>query len=380
MSIETNIKLLNEDTEHLYRVQKIKFSSSKHITTPTKTIPLDRLRLKDSLNTKSRQLNEIFKRFTSEKIKEANEDNDKFTKIESEFNSNMNKVQENDSTFCFLDFAENIFPTSEEIEFMIDIAYCNSDITTIPTISQIKIKEENFSDFLNYLNNAIETIEQLNNKPIMGMIPSVAPKKVEDLLNLYEEKGINSFLLDLDGKNPITARMRIFRILKILNKKKLLDSSYIHGHNVGMRVAKIVDVIPAKDILGFGLGLNSLGEKRKIFHPNKAFLNYIKTNPENKFRLFNKEDYGYWKGLASKELDKIWPEDSSFETISFKEAKTSGYLQKAFNVEQLALASHKLREIVNEEPNKTLDFIKNKKYVKKEDIKIIENVKKKIAK
>jgi hypothetical protein len=106
MSIETEVKTLEVDSNSLYKTQRIKVSSSKSVTTPTKTIPLDRIRLKDTLNPKSRRLNEIFKRFTEDKIRAANEDSEKFDELEKWFNSQKNKVWGKTSTFCFIDFAE----------------------------------------------------------------------------------------------------------------------------------------------------------------------------------------------------------------------------------------------------------------------------------
>lgn len=381
MSDEAKIRQLEVASNSLYRTQTIRFTSNKSITTPTKTIPLDKIKLKHSLNSESRQLNEIFKRFSAQQIKEANEDNDKFHKLETWFNSQKNKIPDNTSTLCFLDFNEKRIPTNEEIEFITDISYCNSDITSIPTINHFNIPKQEeiaFEDYKKYLENVIQVIDQLNNKPIMGIIPKLAPKKVEELLCFYQEKGINCFALDLAGSNPISASMRIFKVLKILNKMRTLDNSYIHGHNVGMRVNKTVDVIPAKDILGFGIGLGSLGEKRTIFRPNPAFISYIQTNPMNKFRLFNKEDYGYWKSISVEELEKVYPKDSALPIKLFNNPSQMNYVQKVFNAEQLALESHIIKKIISETPDKSLSYVRKKRHVAQDDIKLLEKGQKKI--
>lgn len=384
MSAELDVKTVNIDSNSLYRTQRIKFSSVKTLTTPTKSIPLDILNLRlHTLNPKSIKLNEIFKRLNAEQIKEANENSTKYQQLENWFNAGTNKIKDGTVTFCFLDFDEKRVPTTEEIEFMTTLAYCNSDITTIPTISHfnmIKQSEITYDSYKNYLNSAIGIIEQLNKKPIMGVIPKVAPKQIEDLFDFYQKKGINSFSLDLAGSNPIRASLRIFRILKTLNKMKLLDQTYLHGHNVGMRVNKIADVIPAKDILGFGLGLNSLGEKHTKFTPNRSFIEYVKTNPQNKFRLFDKENYGYWKDVSTTQLSQMWPNDSGLNMQMFRSPTraTNLKLQKIFNAEQLALESHHLGAILNEETDKSLGYVKNKKYIDGDDIKLIEKGKDKI--
>ncbi|MFH1400468.1 MAG: hypothetical protein ABIH41_03035, partial [Nanoarchaeota archaeon] len=239
-----------------------------------------------------------------------------------------------------------------------------------------------YPDYKKYLEKAIESIEQLNHKPIMGIIPKLARKNVPDLLEFYQSKGINAFSLDLEGSNPISSKMSIFKVLKTFNKMKILDSCYIHGHNVGMRVNKAIDVIPAKDVLGFGVGLNSIGEKRTEFKPNPAFLSLIKTNPLNKFRLFNKQDYGYWKAISASDLEKVYPSDSSVPVTAFKSAIKNAnqfnYIQKIFNSEQLALESHNVKEVITEDAEKTLVYIKKKKFIAPDDIKVLESGQKQI--
>jgi len=385
MSVTTEVKTLEVDPHSLYKRQKIKFTSDKHIITPTKTIPLDKIKVMHPLTDKARQLNEIFKRFSAKQIKEADGDSDKYHEIETFFNNQKSKIKQDTATFCFLDFNELRLPTNDEIEFLTDLAYCNSDITTIPTISQFSDSKDSpitYEDYKKYLEKAIESIEQLNHKHIMGVIPKLARKNVPDLLKFYQDKGINTFALDLEGSNPISSRMSIFKVLKTLNKMKILDSCYIHGHNVGMRVNKVVDIIPAKDVLGFGVGLSSLGEKRTEFKPNKAFLSFIQTNPLNKFRLFNKKEYGYWKAISATDLEKVYPSDSSIPVSAFKDAIKNvtqfNYIQKVFNSEQLALESYNIKEVIIEDAEKTLDYIKKKKYVTPDDVKVLESGQEKI--
>ena len=379
MSVSAEIKILESDPNSLYKTQRIRFSSDKSIITPTKTIPLDRLKSNHPLNNNATHLNELFKRFSASQIKEAEEDADKLKLLENHLNRQKNIIKNDKPTYCFFDFNEARLPTDEETEFLTDLAYCNSDITTIPTISQFKDSKDStikYEDYKKYLESAIESIEQLNHKPIMGVIPRLSRKNTGDLLGFYNNKGINTFALDLGGSNPISSRTTIFKVLKTLNKMKILDESYIHGHNVGMRVNKITEVIPAKDVLGFGLGLNSLGEKRTEFKPNRAFISFIQTNPLNKFRLFNKTDYGYWKAISSEELEKVYPTDSSIPVSVFKQTFSNptqyNYIQKAFNFEQLALEAHHIKEIISEDSEKTLEYITKKKNIAPDDVKIIE--------
>ncbi|MBN1157711.1 hypothetical protein JXA85_08895 [Candidatus Woesearchaeota archaeon] len=380
MTSQADIKTVDLDEKSLYRTQRIKVSSSKTLLTPTKTIPLDKIKLIHPLNKQALQLNEMFKRLNAEQIKQANEDNDSFSRLEKDLNAQKAKIADGTITLCFIDFNEQRIPSAEEIEFMTEIAYPHTDLTCIPTINHANQAGSsiNYVDFKKYAERAIETIEQLNHKPIMGLIPKLAPKKISDLIQFYHGKGINSFAMDFGGGNPISQATRLFKVQKELNKLKILEESYIHGHNINVRVQKAKDVIPAKDILGFGVGLSSLGEKRTVFRPNPAFISMIQTNPLNKFRLFNKKDYGYWKGITAEDLTKVFPKDCNLPLQVFSNPSQMGYVQRVFNAEQLALESHHIRDIVHEDSSKSLSYVRSKKHVTQDDMALLEKAQKKI--
>jgi len=61
---------------------------------------------------------------------------------------------------------------------------------------------------------------------------------------------------------------------------EILDSSYIHGHNVGMRVNKAIEVIPAKDVLRIWSRTKFYRwEKETEFKLNPAFFISYKNQP-----------------------------------------------------------------------------------------------------
>jgi hypothetical protein len=363
MSTEAKIKVVENDPNSLYKTLEVRFSSDKKITTPMKAVDLARLKNKYPINSSGRGLNEIFKRFTPEDIKKYDEDNISYNRLESDINALKSRIGPGESTICFLEFRAERMPNSEELEFMTTTAYPHSQITSIPFVSyfnKIKQTEELFNEFKTYVSGAIENINQLNNKPIMGIIPRIAPKKMVQLSEFYHSQGINCFAMDLDGSNPISQSGRIFRFLKALKKNDLLDESYIHGYNVGFRATKNTDYVPAKNILGYGVGLDSLGE--------------------NKFRLFNKEDYSYWKGLTLPQVEQIYPKDSLIDLDMFNTYADKNFLQKLFNTEQLSIESARIRAKINEDPERALTYLKGKKDVCLEDLSVITDARKKIEK
>ena len=103
----------------------------------------------------------------------------------------------------------------------------------------------------------------------------------------------------------------------------------------------------------------------------------MKNREDNRLRLFNKEDYGYYR-LGVSEIDEIYPIDSIIKQESFgNENSDLRSLQKNFNLEQTGLEAIRLREIIsNQEPK---EYLSNKTQVKKEDYKKIIKMKKEIS-
>ncbi len=103
----------------------------------------------------------------------------------------------------------------------------------------------------------------------------------------------------------------------------------------------------------------------------------MKNREENKLRLFNKEDYGYYR-LDIGELEGIYPRDSIIKKESFiNENSELRNLQKNFNMEQIGLETIRLRDIINNQEPK--EYLSHKTHVKKEDFKKIMNMKKEIS-
>lgn len=293
--------------------------------------------------------------------------------------------------FCFLEYKGDTMPQRKEIEYMVDQAYVHSDITPIPMLSDFRSRMTNVSEHNNkkiytpnnakfgrvkeYLKNAIEVIEQLNNKPIMGYIPDYRVYFGE-LLELYIDKGINTFYFDAHLANPITLQIPLRTLLRELNRQNALETSFIHmiNHDVG-RVIKNSTIVPAKDILGYGLGIDSLGNKHMKTGAFFAMQQQANKSPDNRSRLFNKDTYGYIKTASNKEIRDFYPNDSSIPIDEFLiSGRPDTKIQNAFNTEQLAMESTTLQNKIRE-PKSVLQYIDKKSDIKDEDIKILKKAK-----
>lgn len=383
MGEETNIKVVAEDPNSLFKCQRVKVSSSKSFLTPGKVVDLAKIKLKYNIDKNLKQNVELFRRVNSISLKNYEDD----PNVENDFNSriqtDINKIQNEDSSkLLFIEFDEKRLPTVDELETITDISHSYSDMVSIPVLSFLnnrKIEDPEFRRYEKFLEEALESLKQLNNKPIMGIIPKIASSLVVKVIDFYLKESINSFAVDLGGSNPMTSLPKIRRILKTINKSKPLEDCYIHAYNMGIgRMNKATSVVPARDILGLGVGFGTIGDKHKKFTPNRAFIEYIKSNPEHKYRFFNKDDYGYWHGLSADRLKMMLPEDTRIDMKMFRELGNKWFFQRLLNTEQLAKEAVRLRKIITEDPEKSLNYIKSKKQVDVSDYKKILKAKEKI--
>ena len=376
------------DEELQYRSQEVAVGN-KTMVTPIKAIDPAKMDPLSSINTTIKCVNELYALVSTENVQEY------LINTTSGLTSRLTQKQKllrnpsKEIQLCLLEFKEKQFPTQKEIEVLTDTAYVFSDITPLPMLSNIKkkIHDEHkkdsgitydfnlakFETFKKYLMDSIETIQQLNNKPIMGYIPD-ARYYFEDLVALYAKKGINMFYFDAHLSNPITLQAPLRALMRELNNQEILEKSFIHMINPAYgRGTQNSNIIPAKDILGFGFGVDGLGERHQ--RPNFPVFEIIRSAPDQRPRLFNKNTYGYLRTSEQSVIAKFYPDDSYVNISKFLvPGKPNTNTQNSFNVEQLALESMNLRDrITNSDP--MLQYVERKPNVKKQDVQFLKRAK-----
>jgi len=373
------------DSDLQYRVQVVK-ANNKTLVTPVKSFDPTKIDFSLNLNNSILNVNELYRGLTKQNILDGLGQN---KTVVNRLNQNQQKFKnsEKEIQFCFLEFKDDSFPTKKEIEYMTDNAYVFSDITPIPMLSNFTKKitdvltvkdkqrsipsEPKFQNFKKYLIDSIETINQLNHKPIMGYVPDFR-LYYADLVKLYFDNGINTFYFDAHLSNPITLQASLRAFMRELNKIGALEKSFIHMLNPSLgRGIKDNSLISAKDILGYGLGVDSLGEGHMRYPLHLDFIEQMKKNPDNRSRLFIKNKYGYLKTSDVKKICELYPKDSKIDIENFTDSITRNTkIEKTFNVEQLSLESKKI-QIKIKESETILKYLEKKSDLKKDDLKIL---------
>lgn len=374
------------DNDLQYRRQEIKVGG-KTLLTPTKTIDPEKCHPLAPISKKVGFVNEMYAGLSKMRLDRSINGNDqtvshRLSATRTRFENPDEKLQ-----LCFLEFKTDGMPTSKEIEFATDHAHVNSDITPLPMLSKFmdrltnpvanrntrspsEIKLERFQE---YLASAIDTINQLNNKPIMGYVPDYR-LYFGKFVKLYVDKEINTFYFDAHLSNPITLHASLRALLRELNKQEVLEESFIHMINPSLgRGTKNMSSIPARDVLGFGLGIDSLGERHMYRPLAPEIREKMQRNPDNRQKLFNKDTYGYVRTSSRAEVRSFYPDDSEIDMSHFF-GVPDPKLQNSFNSEQIALECARLCGRLARSDS-MLDYLDGKQYVQKGDVKILKQAK-----
>ena len=306
-------------------------------------------------------VNEIFKRFTIKSLNNYLSDE----ASERAINSKLSNQKTNSINFLHVDYTDANLPEKKHIEVLSDLQYENSDIVITPIWSSIIRRlagQELLDKFLNLTNQYIEIVQTLNHKGIIGVIPSKMPRQfLNKILKNYYDKGINSFVIDFDGRSINSNKSwvrNLFRILK--GDLDLMEKTFLYSLNSNEgRFMKNRDTILAKDFMSTGYGIDILGLNHIAPRmPSEAWKKIKEKRQGNTFRIFNKHTYGY---------DKRSEEDLKSMNIFNRDEL------KKFNSSEQHSEAIILKNKLNE--NKTLEpYIRTKSQVDESTIKDIKRL------
>lgn len=288
----------------------------------------------------------------------------------------------NKPTMCLLQFKNEgmapRFPTQDEIEILTNTAYAFSDITPIPSIPRVAraLTSENLEEFLSYLDACFQAIMVRNKKPILGYIPATVPLFTRKIIDFYLDHGINAYYLDFDG-TMISTHATALNALKVqLMKRGYEENNFLHYVNVSYgKSINDQEVLSARDLLGFGQGLDSLGGVHMGPKRNPGFYEWLKAHKDvkrNTNRLLSREDYGYYRvDTLGANLAAMIPRDAPVQQSDITSSSESRQTRavKIVNQHQQCIESNVLRTMVNETPDKTMKYFRSKANVLETDLK-----------
>jgi hypothetical protein len=380
MSTEIRISKysVSDDTD----LRTLDFSiGNKPVKTPSRALNTNTFFRDTKIATALSSLNELYFTLNETSLKNINEQK-AASEAKNKAAHKSNVQSGNKPTFCLLQFKNSEekarYPTPDEIDILINTAYSFSDITPIPSIPKITraLNTDNFDAFLAYLDACNTAINVRNKKPIIGYIPATVSLFTRKIINFYLDHGINAYYVDFDG-TMISTHATSLNALKVeLKKRGYEENNFLHYVNVSFgKSINDQKVLSARDLLGFGQGLDSMGGVHMGPKRNPEFYEWLKTQKDvkrNTNRLLNREDYGYYRvDTLGARITCMIPKDAPVQQNDIMSASESHQTRavKIVNLHQQCVESTVLRTIVNETPDKTLEYFRSKSNVLETDLK-----------
>jgi len=383
----SSIKVSNiQFNDDLYvKSQKVKINGKKFVT-PIKSIDMSNLRRDTPLNDNIKGLNELFKTFNATNLEKYVSGEEKEKKIYAPLNTKIRKTQEEETNICFILYESPNLPSGKSIDFMTNISYFYSDAIPLPLLNSFFNENNNFreqfKEYIEFMAACIESINRHNNKPILGVIPYDVPSTfVPFLVDFYHSNDITSFVYDFKGRVYAGNEAKLRELMIHLKSLDLLEDTFLYSSNVNPgKLLKGSPVIRATDTLIYNFGFDAIGDNhiRRKYPPELIEKMKQRVGPKS-VRLFNSEDYGYYKTTDLDLLNSMYPQQETsipFETFEVDNAKAK-QCQKLFNSERIGLETVKYQELISEN-TEVSDYLKTKSVLRDQDLKVLTDFKKDI--
>ena len=236
-------------------------------------------------------------------------------------------------------------PSRTETEYLCGLLNHPYNDIWIPPI----VPDLNGQSYLPYLKDFYDEAESYPRAATAALIPHVSRLEIRLLRKLYTERQLRYFVMDFAGKNPLDLALPIGEVLKLVDyvERETGNVCFLHGINVPLTRAHWSDpVVPAKDIVLYGLGFNCFGTSH-VHHPLPSEIVRKLKSTTRPYRLFNRNDYGYYRN-DTRDLKELLREPTP--TIISAEHFTDGMkgtkigeTEKLFNVERHGLEASTIR-------------------------------------
>lgn len=330
------------------------------IETPTAAIETDAVRDHEPVNPDARGVNELYRTVGGDDLTKSRRGTSSI--IIDDLSRGYRKAKEEELTIAFVSYDETGVLPRGEAAHLVDILQSVSDVIPVPlmpkTAEAIDPDEHDgtndpaYKSLRTSVENVLDAVEsRASDTPVMGVLPMLGWDYIEDLLDLYERRGVRAFCLNFDRRKITAAnQVAVLRpLMKSISTRGIEDKVLTYGINLHPgSTDNVMGFRTATDFAAFGLGLDILGGRHVAPKMPGHVFEDSEADEELTFRLFDKRDACY-REIALENLPEMFPEDSSLDPShvvrrcrnSPNNAKFR--LQKLVNCEQKSLAGKELQ-------------------------------------
>ena len=384
---EATVKLVATDSSIMLSKKRVRVRG-KETETPRCVLSITSSKMSEALaiqDSTTRGINELYRRLTKSKLHKMSRNNGEQMRFTRTMQNAVDKIESpNEINMIVLEYdnrtdeekMSNIrqaqIPVVDEIQYLCDLIVAPYNDIVIPSIMPFL----NGTRYLDFLHQFFEYIPSYYSGPVMGLIPGGLHRiEFPRIVDFYSEKEIRLFLMDMRGGTPENHYADINLVLRLLSQleKESGEVCYLQGLNVSYgRPRTTTPVAPAKDILSVFLGFDSFG--RSHIAPRLPPDLYERHPHPSSFRIFNRNDYGYYRSdVASPENFKD-EERATINLIDLHSRPDRRNLARIFNVERHGIETSLVRDLI-EEQDSLADYVRTKKHVEGRPLKQVLDLK-----
>lgn len=219
------------------------------------------------------------------------------------------------------------------------------------------------------MTECIESINRLNNKSILGVIPSAMPPTyIGFLIDFYYNHDITSFAFDFQNKTHVGVVEHLREMMIAIIDLDILNESLTYSCNTQRgKSLRGSNVTKANDILVYNYGFDIVGDSHMGMKIPSDQAKKLKERNPTGIRLFNNNDYGHYRYGNFDLIKEFYPFDKTKIPIEYfnpESNKTrSRECQKLFNNEMFGLELLKYNRFLKENES-TLKYLQTKDQIK----------------
>jgi len=297
-------------------------------------------------------INELPREINKSKLEDIDSDKEKQLAFYRDIRYRFSGVDENNVTVFILTYSNrekngrNREPSAIETEYLCGLLnHPLNDIWVPPIVPQLK--------GLSYVSYLKEFYNQARSYPkiaLTGLIPHIARLEIRHLRDLFLKEGVNYFVMDFDGKNPLDMVGNINQAVGIIDyiERETGNPCFLHGINVPITKGRwSKQAIPAKDILLFEMGFNCFGSNHVKRQLPPEIVQKMGLTTKRPFRVFSRKDYLYYRDDTHGLRDIVSEERPTAISLNdFSQGLTwgqIGLMEKLFSVERHGIEADVLR-------------------------------------
>lgn len=350
--LKLNLRVREVDADTLYRSTTLRVGG-RSLETPLKALDLRKVATGLKLNPAAGGLNEIYKSVEVASLKKLMTDHAAVQQWSAPIRSSKAKADSRGDVSLVVLEVDSPRMKPKELEFLSDLAYSFTDVVVVPIVRDLRTHVQGpsspaLNDYLAFVENFLECVEALNNKPVMGTLPRLAWEQCQQVIDVYRAFEVDAYCLDFAGATPSGVDVLTLRpLLKRLKDDGLQDSTLLYALNAGTGKSNKSlppGVSPAKDVLAYGFGFDVLGLKHMALKGPKEMFDKMAAQ-EPGVRLFDKDAYAYRRVPVNKVAGAL-PEDAAISATAFQGGANLPQLEAVVNMEQQAMEAARLRGVL----------------------------------